>query len=463
MARFLSEVNINRLIFMLRDIFPENKWDELSETTRPKAIRWFRTTDPIVDNIGGLPALNQRFIDHIVEMEGYYQVQDNSYGDPHLESQDAWYKRDQVSFMPNFLHQIDSNDFNKKHIKRNISAQNGTTATQLDEVTIGNLKVKEFMNEEQQQAIKHDLFRGRLKNKKYINRNNYQKTEVLRVCEEDVMDNMPRSRYELTPNNTTGDTYADKFNVARRYTKQFDIHGRPFMYDNKTRKDAAVYGIRIAKQPSIAACSKSSACRSYRTYTPDEIFHTQEYADNNKDKFNDDLTVKNKKFLFDDMNKSNYNYPANTNGSYLGQDYSEYDRLEQLFNMYGSSGYPSTNTKQQQKPSYNSQTDYTTVDGSRAGKALANMFFGSMPLNRRGDNLNPKYNPNNIPKYLTHDLKNYAQTAGQTNFKQYKEELYNRMKDDYINGDPIAYIVPSFDDYRNVKKYRDYTNGEAYV
>ena len=76
MTSFLSDKNINRLQYQLRQIFPENKWVSIQSSVRDSARVWFsQHTDTLqlIYQRDGLEGLNKKFISDMMASAEYFE------------------------------------------------------------------------------------------------------------------------------------------------------------------------------------------------------------------------------------------------------------------------------------------------------------------------------------------------------------------------------------------------------
>jgi hypothetical protein len=72
---FLSDKNINKLQYELRQIFPENKWVAIQESVRSSALIWFKQHSDQLQLIyqrDGIEGLNRKFISDMVASAEYF-------------------------------------------------------------------------------------------------------------------------------------------------------------------------------------------------------------------------------------------------------------------------------------------------------------------------------------------------------------------------------------------------------
>lgn len=418
---FLSDKNINRLRFMLRDIVPENKWGNLRYDLKNEAIKWYRNTDQIVDHIGGLPNLNRKFIKYVLANNAMMDYDPQNYNDPNVGEVSSWISNDARLYPDNPMYSRDTKAFSKSMIKKNHHAKDRTTAQLAQDVKLGDLNVAEFLTPEQMSSMKGDIFRGKLSKKKYMERS-HNHSEYHRVCEEDYNDNVPRALFELNPNTTTGTTFAEQYyyNPKYRYRPEFDSNGKPFMYDSTTDKFAAINGLHTRKTVSMLDCDKGKICRSFREADPYEAKMVRRYEDTNPIMF-EHWGNKNQEYEERISQLDAQSYVPNNMGSQLGKDATEEERLEKLYGFNN------------------------LINGVRPGKLLSDLYRQEMPLYKKGRDGLAKYNPHNAPKFLREKL-TYTRPEI-INDVEYKRELLHRIKSDYAhNYEPVAVLVPSFND-----------------
>ncbi len=257
MPQFLSNENINRLIFYARDIYPEDRWDTISRDLKNEAVNWYRKQDSVLIDIGGLAKMNKDFL-HYLAGTMHFNPQDNDLHDPEAKSEGQWIFNNKVSFYENPIHFMDSPEFIKEGLHRTSRIQNGTTASIVENINVGGQRLGDVLDDESKIRLRSDYFRGRVKQRKMMDRNTHSMPEELRLAEEDYTDNLPRERFKLHSNNTMGTTPSELAHVSPefRYTPEFDVYGRPYMYDKTTNKLAASYGLVMNKLPSLKNCDK---------------------------------------------------------------------------------------------------------------------------------------------------------------------------------------------------------------
>jgi hypothetical protein len=184
---FLSGKNIAFLIRELKQFYGEGHYDFIDDNTAYEAQQWFRRqpTTRDIQRLGGLYALNEDFISYYTVLLNRSGPVDRTIGYPEEEScysapRDFGHKvfgNEEVAENP--VYRVVGEP--RRPISRSMGQQDSVTNTSLnasiklrstndifDEITLGGMKVGDYLNDREKTMMKHDIFRGRTKGRGHL-------------------------------------------------------------------------------------------------------------------------------------------------------------------------------------------------------------------------------------------------------------------------------------------------------
>jgi hypothetical protein len=264
---FLSNKNIAFLAKELKQFYGEAHYDFIDDNIAYEAREWFKRQPTVRDiqRLGGLYRLNEDFISYFSLLVTRNEPAERTIGYPEEESH--------LSEPHDFGHNVFGNDRladnpaykvkgeQRRPIIRDIGQLQSTNDI-FDEITLGGMKVGDYLNDREKLMMKHDIFRGRTKGRGHLKIDRpVASSEVYHGChcqdcgqdgctgcDTDVYySRANRCKLQLgAENQTTGSTLSELSTVKGKHVP--DFYNRQLVFER--RYPAYGYSEDIARQPT---------------------------------------------------------------------------------------------------------------------------------------------------------------------------------------------------------------------